>query len=380
MIFAHLLNPVTLEVESVFEDFQRLEWRRQLYKTPDYFEMTINLRQLSAANIRKGTLVGVTANPNIAVISKVFRVEQLLFELDAGGSASEVIRAIGRDASGMFDERVVVPTGPRWDTRTGSAELVMKGYVNNNLGPTAPVVARRIPNFVIAPNQDRGPIIEYNGRYQTLSEILIEIAYFSRLGFEVQFDLTTGNYVFDIVEGVDRSIGQPTVVVFDGTFDTVQKQELITTDIGLKNHAYVGGSGQGPSRTIIQRTFNAAPEPVGYARSEMWIDARELDDDVALQIRADGIMAQMNEEVSVEVTTSQLGQFVYLRDWDLGDIVTVRNDKWGISENVRIVNINHIIQGGSARIDHELMLNAALPALTEKINARIKSIEGGARV
>ena len=377
--YAFLLNS-SFEIAAVLEDFLSLEWSRSFYIPAGSFSMQINLNQLNAQNIRKGTFIGVTDDPSTRLIDKVLRVEQIEYNLDSGGSLSEVLAVSGRDISGMLEERLCLPSsGSAYDQQTDAAETVMKHYVDANAGPGAQA-DRQVPNLVIAADQGRGDSITFQARYQTVAQVMETIALARNIGWEVTFDLQNKQHVFDIVVGADRTIGSGTPVVLDTELDSIETQNYLTSVLGSKNYAYVGGDRSGTGRTLVERSYLGNPTPSGYDRREVFVDQQEADDADMLRLQADAAMAETVQEDMVEATASQIGSFLYRRDWDLGDIVTVRNRKWDMQVDMRIVGVRNLLQSGEPRILHRVILNQSFPTIKDRIIQQWKSVEAGRRV
>ena len=66
------------------------------------------------------------------------------------------------------------------------------------------------------------------------------------------------------------------------------------------------------------------------------------------------------------------GTFEYKKDWDLGDIVTVQNRKWGITLNTRITEITEIYEPDGFKL--EATFGNAIPTLIDKIKSEIQAI------
>lgn len=367
-------------ITAVFEDFLSLEWSRSFYIPAGAFSMQINLNQLNAAAIEKGTFIGVTDSPKRRLIDKVLRVEQIVYNVGPEGSLSEALQVTGRDISGMLEERLCLPAPTEaYDELTGPVETVMKHYVDANAGPGA-AAERQVPGLTVAPDLGRGEVITFQARYQTVAEVLESLARARSIGWEVNFDIDSGMHVFDAIVGVDRTIDSLTPVVFDTELDTIVEQEYLTSVLGQKNYAYVGGDGQGASRTVVERSYLGGSTPSGMNRRELFVDQQEATDTAMLNLQADAAMAETVQEDLAQAMVSQVGQFLYRRDWDLGDVVTVRNRKWNMEIDMRIVGVRNIIETGAPEIRHEVILNQPFPTLKDRIIAQWRLAEAGRRI
>jgi len=68
----------------------------------------------------------------------------------------------------------------------------------------------------------------------------------------------------------------------------------------------------------------------------MFVDARDLDTDAKLLQRGQAKLDELGPEERFEAQILANGPFDYRTDWDLGDIVTVRNLAWGILAHLRV--------------------------------------------
>ena len=96
-----------------------------------------------------------------------------------------------------------------------------------------------------------------------------------------------GDFVFDVVEGVDRQGS----VFFDFAFETLERWEELDSVIDAKTVALVAGQGEGTARDIATRW--SGTEPTGFDRREAFLDARdvELGETTILDQRGDAFLA-----------------------------------------------------------------------------------------
>ena len=111
-----------------------------------------------------------------------------------------------------------------------------------------------------------------------------------------------------------------------------------------KNFAVVAGEGEGTAR----RT-RAVGNTRGLDRKELFVDARDLssndgeitDDEYnkSLDERGGEKLAEVKPIVKFEGEVLLDGNYVYKQDFNLGDVVTVENKKYGVFINTRIIEI-----------------------------------------
>lgn len=312
-IFDSDLNKV-----AIIDDYEYLSFVRNL-RRPNSFELHINRYKNGTEYLVIGNFISIFKGGAY----RIWRIESREIELtDGKGSESWVIR--GRSLAGVFDDRLCLnkitnsSTGG-YDEITGPIETVMKYYVNVEVvNPTD--TNRAIPNYVIATDQGRGVTITTSARLQTLTELLETISYSNGIGYLVYYDLPNKKFVFEIIDGKDRSVGNGVnaPVLFSPDFDNIKTLRFRDSILGVKNYAIVGGQGDGKDRS-----FQYVGTETGFDRRELFVDARDLDNDPALIVRGIERLAEFEEELILEFDHTQTGPFEYEVDYDLGDIVTI---------------------------------------------------------
>lgn len=362
-----------LSLVGIVESYQSLEWERR-FARPGTVRLRVNRNATHAKDIAKKGFIGIHDGSDS--INRIYQVEQIETLVSDAGRASEMVEVSGRDVSGMFTERACLPPGgSSHDTQGTSvaAETAMKHYVSDHAGPTA-AVNRRLTGLVIAADQGRGGNLPQpiNGRFQTISELLSDISALTDVGYETDFNPSTNQHIFDVIVGTDRTAS----VFLDIDFDTVRSQRWLTSDLGTKNYAVVGGQGVGTARTIVN-TFLGGAEPTGFNRHELFVDARDTNDSAALTGRGKAKLEETGQDDAFETDINQFGSFSYPEDFDLGDLVTVRNTAWNISQAVRVLTVTSVITPDMALPRRAIELARAFPTLKDRIGAL--SSDGSAR-
>lgn len=99
----------------------------------------------------------------------------------------------GTDESLILAERLAYPTPSTddvtaqttpYDSRIGNGETLLKGYVDDNIGPNAPA-SRQVANLFIQPDLFRGSVTRSNARFKYLQDLLQNIAQTSNLGYQM---------------------------------------------------------------------------------------------------------------------------------------------------------------------------------------------------
>jgi len=140
---------------------------------------------------------------------------------------SELLRIRGRSLLLYAERRIVLPppgtqvggivdiTTSEYDEDTDSADEVMKHYINNHLINPGDA-ARTVLNFV---NQGAIPPLDtvtFQGRFQTVLEVLQELGKIATAGFEVVLNAAS-EFEFQVVPRRDRTIDSSHPVIFRAT-------------------------------------------------------------------------------------------------------------------------------------------------------------------
>lgn len=164
------------------------------------------------------------------------------------------------------------------------------------------------------------------------------------IGFKMP--LINNKFRFELYKGVDHSYNQTknSYVVFSDEFDNLVSSEYTLSTSKTKNFAVVAGEGEGTAR----RT-RAVGNTKGLDRKELFVDARDLssndgeitDDEYnkSLDERGGEKLAEVKPIVKFEGEVLLDGNYVYKQDFNLGDVVTVENKKYGVFINTRIIEI-----------------------------------------
>lgn len=336
------------------DNYESLIFTRRWHR-PGEFTLRINRHKQGTEYLQKGNIVMLSP-------AKAGIIRHREIELGPEGKGSEQIMIIGHTLQSIAGQRVVVPPeGQSHDVKSGPAETVMKHYASNcMINPTNP--ARKIPIVVLATDQGRGPSISWQSRYKNLAEELEKVSLVTGLGWNICLDLTTKEWVFEVYQGRNLTAGQAEnpPVIFSPDFDNIETQKYVESDIGYNTTAYVGGQGEGEGREIVEVGY----EKEGLDRREMFVDARDTTGE-KLASRGEQKLSETPEVKTFEARTLTNSVFVYEKDWDIGDIVTVQSREWGVTADMQVTEVKEIYEPGGLKV--EPVFGKNLPTLGEKI-------------
>jgi hypothetical protein len=375
-----LLTP-QLDLLAEIDNYESLLFTRRWHEVEE-FELRINRHKRHTELLQRGNLIMLGASRN-----KVGIIRHREIELDENGKKTENWLVKGIALKGVVAQRIVVPpVGDSHDRANGSAETVMKHYVDRHV--VNPVdVKRKIDMIVIASDQQRGSNISWESRFKNLAEELVEISKASGLGWDVILDLQQKKWIFDVFEGRDLTVNQSVnpPVIFSPQFESLKQLSFVESDYNYKNYGYIAGQGEGEDRRVVE-----VGEAEGLSRIETFIDARDISEEdenqqalpeeqiiAKLRERGQQKLSEFAQEFFLEGQILTNSPFVYEKDYDLGDVVTIQNREWGVTRDARITEIKEIYEPSGFQI--EATFGESRPTLVKKLKQELAQISGEVR-
>jgi hypothetical protein len=173
----------------------------------------------------------------------------------------------------------------------------------------------------------------------TVYEAIEQIAKVWNLGFRMLRQYDMSKLWFDIYVGSDRTTAQTVLpaVVFAPEMDNLLNTKELKSVEGAKNVAYV----YSPAGFQMVVADGVDPDVDGFERRILTVDASDITTDsvtdvvAALQQRGYEELAKNRTYQAFDGEISQDSQYVYGRDYNLGDVVETRNVD-GITNNMRV--------------------------------------------
>lgn len=348
------------------EDFVEFKESMRWFETST-FELQLHVGTIAAEHVVRGNYVWARG------ADEVYLIEQTWDASDVE-DPSVIIRKAEGSLAGMFGERLAIPAvDSAYDRLTAPAESLMKHYVDVNAGPSA-AVERQVPNLEVIADAAGGASFTISARFNILAHLLGNIGQLSGMGWTTRYNTTSKAFEFDTIVGVDRS----NEVVFSEEFANIRERGYMQSDVGRKTFAWIGGQGEGVDREIIQG-FIEALEPEGLARRELFVDARDIDPAEsaagALADRGEEKLKEAQPEDTIEISIDPHGNFIFGEDYNLGDIVGIRDDKVGYQTQVRIVEAERL----TTAEEESLKLSIARPFPTLLDASRAQASTAGSR-
>lgn len=289
----------------------------------------------------------------------------------------------GTDDSIILTERLAYPLPSESDVtkqtvahddRTGSAEYVLKQYVDVNIGPSA-TAARKIPNLIIQTDADQGETVAGQARFITLQDLFYPLAQTGGIGYTVEQSGT--NLEFQVYVPQDKTA----TVRMDLDNNQLTKTEYAYLS-PKSTRVIVAGAGEAEDRLFYEATNTEAQtaETLWGRRIETFTDARGSDlQSQLIQIGSEVLVDNGKTIVNTSVTPADETTMRYGINWNLGDTITVVINDIEYAAVVTEVGIS--IQDDGVRIQATvgtptaLSFESKLIAKTNNADVRISNLE-----
>ncbi len=354
-----------LEFIGIIEGFTSLRWVRRYYKSGE-FELHCPLTIDTINFLKKDNIIYIGDR------KAAYIVERKL-DLDSNGNETLVIK--GFSLTQYLNRRI------NWGRliTTDSAENVMRRLVYDNaINPSDS--SRKIPFLELGELKRLSQRIDYQNSFGNVVECLESIAKSVEYGFNIYFDINQKKMIFETYEGVNRSINQSDnpPCVFSREFENIYSQTYTDSNDNYRNTALIAGAGEDNARKLTEIS-----QGNGLNRYELFVDARDLSDtseddrelpwneyESLLIQRGNEKLAECTEVTTFESKINVRGNLIYKKDFDLGDIVTCHDKKWGITIDTRITEIEEVYEGNKMEVNVTFGNN--IPTLIDKIKSKMR--------
>lgn len=322
-----------LQRQGIVENQSSLIWTRKYFESGN-FELHAPLTNENVRLLAKENIVTKQDSIEAGIIEDISYIDSY---------DEKKIVASGRFMSSLLDRRLIKQTF----SYSGKTEIAMRNLINY-------VVA--IPRLTLGTIKGFDQTVIFQATMKELLSILIKLSKSSGIGFRIIPNLVDKTLIFDTYMGVDRSVTQSTnnKVIFSERFANLDQVVYSWNNQLLKSYAVVGGEGEGQDRVYVY-----VGGGTGLNLREVFVDARDVrSDDFATNVQYLDALRQRGYEAlkkdieaeSFDCTTNPNANFKYKQDYDLGDIVTVRKDSWGIELDLRITEVQEIYENGGMTV------------------------------
>jgi len=324
----------TLNLLGVVENHTALIWTRKYYE-PGNFELHAPITRDNLTLLQPGNIITRRDKSLNLAVTEAGIIEGV--ENEDSDIKNEATRT-GRFLSSYFDRRLITNTV----NFNGLSERAMHQLVNGVIP---------IPLLKMGGIQGFTETVEFQVTMRNLGTYLTKLSQASGLGWRLRPDFTEKAIYFEVYKGVERTISQGinSRVIFSESYENLNNAIYRYNEQLYKTQAIVGGEGEGPARVYVTVGGGA-----GLDLRQIFVDARDIQSEGLTAAAYRAALAQrgyenLNECIaaeSLECETQADVNFKYKTHYDLGDIVTARQEAWGIFINQRITEIQEVYQFG----------------------------------
>lgn len=319
-----------LQRDQVIDVFDSCIWTERFQEKGD-FELIINSTRESRSRLKTGTLLACNES------FRVMEVQE--FEDDINEDGEKILKVKGPSLEGILENRVAkntlsgTTTEPKWvitDTPTDVARKIFHDICVTgtlNVGDKIPFIIEGtfMPASTIIEPDD---IITTDLDPQTVYQAISDLAKVWNFGFRLLRLYDTSQLYFDIYMGSDRTTAQSILnpVIFTPELDNLQNTTELATTTNAKNVAYVFS----PAGYQVVYSADVNPDVDGFERRVLVVNATDITDenpdpDAAMIQRGREELAKNKAVAAFDGEINPNSLYKYGRDYELGDIVEIRN-------------------------------------------------------
>lgn len=338
---------------GVIDTFESLIWTDRYYEAGD-FELITSPTSNILYILSQGSYAAIKDSEHLMII------EDLHIKTDPINGNKLIAK--GRSFESVLDRRII------WDPvvfETEPLQYSIFTLLNEAvLNPSSS--SRRMNNLIFQFSQD--PVVlsifisnQYWGN--NLFKAIVDLCYSSSIGLKIVFN-DEGIGTFQLYAGVDRSYNQVEnpYVIFSPNFENLKNSEYMLSNRLLKTTSLVAGEkGVGNARICIE-VDPSEGTILDLSRREMFLDAQNITsvDQYGEPITYEEYfehlyqkgLEELSKNISIETFASEVdpsGEFIFGRDFFLGDILQVSNE-YGYEGKSRVIEVVRCQDGSGFKV------------------------------
>lgn len=323
------------ELQRIIENHVSLLWRR-CYNEVGQFSLTCPATNANIEALQLGRIVWFEGKVEAGIIESR--------TMDQNRTANTLVVS-GRFLESLMDRRLIRPTLNYSGTVEGAMRQILEDAVP-------------LPMVELEEAHEWEEEVSFQATYKNLLEYEKKLAKSANYGFRFRPDFVEKKIIFEIYQGLDHSLQQNdrARVIFSEDFANMTSTHYQESDQLFKTVCYVGGEGEWRDKEIVVSGDDTLE---GWARREVYHDASDLTSEGLTIAQYRATLAQRGAEylesnglaMAFSCETNPNGNFIYGLHYDLGDIVSVRKESWGVEDHQRITEITEIYEHGLPTIE-----------------------------
>ena len=319
-----------LELIGIIDFFSSLRWRRKYYEAGE-FELHIPLNSQTEKYLKKDNLIIRDDAIEVGIIES-FTIN------DAGDDGVEVI-IYGRFLSSILDRRII-----KSKINFSGKILLGERKILNEMTPFSKLL-------ISEATLDSDSVV-FQVSYKNVYEYLVTLAKISSIAHRISVDIPNKKMIYENYQGLDRTETQSINPRYEFSED---KSNIDVADYTYsakteKNYVLVGGQGEDKNRIMVEVTSGNNKD---FDLSETFVDAKsENQGDLTLAQYKETLKTKGSEKLVESTETLEVTVYAddYKKLWDLGDIVNIKKESWGIVMKQRITEIEETIENNNQKI------------------------------
>lgn len=322
---------------GIISEYQSIIWDMQLYNL-GYFELVIAGSPEHIDLLRENLMLVREKDIDGAKKSNVMIIEKVVTSFDA--EKGYILTVTGRSLKAILNRRII------WEQisveDTAAATVIYKVLHDNALEPED--TDREIPNLNAGAPEFQTNHVTLQAFGEPIGDWMAALCEEQKLGWDI--NLYNSSLMVTLIQGTNRTTSQTDnpPVVFSADFDNLISATVTRDITTFHNVALVGGEGEGTAQRVASVGSGS-----GLDRYEMYVDGSDVSSNGEIITLATYLemleQAGAEELAKAEVTKtfdSQIdtdGVYKIGQDFDLGDYVTVIDNRIGVTADTRLIEI-----------------------------------------
>lgn len=319
-----------LNMLGIVDYFISLRWRRKYFETGE-FEIVLPVNDYMMQFINTDVIVMRNNYTEAGIIETI--------EFSDNGTNEEVTIS-GRFLSSLLSRRIV-------KSKINFSGNTIEG-MNTIVNAMTPLTTQWETETVTMSS----PHIDFQVTYKNVYDYLKKLSEYSNIGIRVVPNVDSKVYMFEVWKGIDRTSEQNENEEYSFSDDNfnIEQGKLVMSEKTKASYILVGGEGEDSARVLV----TVDDGKTGFDRYEIFSDQKgirkESLSDSAYKEKLKTVGEGLLSDGTFQLEVNALVQQDYKEKWNLGDIVNIKKEKWGVYTTYRIIEVEETIEDGKKTI------------------------------
>lgn len=363
----YILNPLTLKRVHPITKYQSFIWK-PAYQETGSFEIVCDVSYFDF--FQNDFILEYPRDRNH------FGIIQFVNKLREKDVSKLIIK--GKMVSDVLSWRVAID---QYEATNKSSTYILEDLINYNF--ISPANEKRKMDNLIISSKDSTSLLDYTcEKGANVLEELLKICKTTGEGLRVS-DKLNGKLNVEIYSGVDRTYSQSANkrIILEQSKGTLKDIDFSIDTENYVNYGYIIGDNDSATGKPVETTYFEDVEQTGWGRREEYFSLTYISktiqtEDQTVEIETPYYINMLKNECKSQMENLKVqkllncemnlnSRFKYREDFNLGDIITVRDEETGYSTDVRLINVIESI--GSDGEDISVILGDKSPLTFDKI-------------